>query len=58
VLASRLLELIATPDLAWAIGRQGQLLCEFWEEDLTSIDDVARFFTEEIGSHAAAPAQR
>jgi len=57
VLASRLLELLVNPDLAWAIGHQGQLLFRCWEEDLTSIDDVARGFIQDIGSRAAAPAR-
>jgi glycosyltransferase involved in cell wall biosynthesis len=56
VLSSRLLELITNADLAWSLGRQGELLSRFWEEELPCLEDSAQHLIEQIqaGSSAAS----
>jgi glycosyltransferase involved in cell wall biosynthesis len=47
-LASRLGLLMGNRDLTWAIGRQGQLLARFWDEELDDFDVASSIFAAQI----------
>ncbi|MEK6280673.1 MAG: glycosyltransferase [Acidobacteriota bacterium] len=58
-LALRLLALIGDQDRTWSIGRQGQRLAEFWDQELPCFDDaVASLFTDIERTLAASTSGR
>ena len=47
-LARRLRTLIGNRDRTWAIGRQGQLLARFWDEELDDFDIASSTFAAQV----------
>lgn len=56
-LASRLGMLIGNRDHTWAIGRQGQLLARFWDEELDDFDVASSTFAAQVQRLINRPAR-